>query len=232
MLLKEFWVIRRIHLLLGEFFTRLLWICSTLKKRLLKWPSSLCGKVWQDIIIQLSGLLQKVEPVGERRPRGRPRKWVRGASEDCTVSQLWFLFICFILFFTAPENSSRKDWRTAGEEHWGALSVVWTSSPSVSAAVSISEYLQLDFVPQFHRSGTLTKLGTSSFSQLKIERVKRWSGLYLPRVAATLWRHEDTLDKSRKTMRNVSTQSSKHLEFRFLSVFYPKKGFLTGQDLI
>lgn len=56
------------------------------------------------MIIKLSGLLQKVEPVGERRPRGRPRKWVRGESEDCTVSQLQFIFICLIPFLLQPQK--------------------------------------------------------------------------------------------------------------------------------
>lgn len=45
--------------------------------------------------------------------------------------------------------------------------------PSVLLCPSQSpqKYLELDFVPQFHRLGTLSKLGTSSFSQVTIESV-------------------------------------------------------------
>lgn len=90
----------------------------------LKWLA--VKKLWQDVI---SALFQKVEPVGERRPRGRPRKWVRSdlwhrrrlhKSARPAQSHNSDSFLCFICF-TAPENSSRKGWRTAGEEHSASI---------------------------------------------------------------------------------------------------------------
>uniref|UniRef100_A0A674PK44 High mobility group AT-hook 2 n=1 Tax=Takifugu rubripes TaxID=31033 RepID=A0A674PK44_TAKRU len=97
---------------------------------------------------------KKVEPVGERRPRGRPRKWPQKIVQEKT-----------------EEQQVRNI-----EEHCQMFGPAVPPSVLLCRAQSPQKYLELDFVPRFHRLGTLSKLGTCSFSQqVKIESVKRWS---------------------------------------------------------
>lgn len=150
---------------------------------------------------------------------------VRGLY-SLTVAIHFYSF--YSLSFTAPENSSRKDWRTAGEDHWAlqrwcsGLYTSWGCRRAASALPLLSrpKYLEFDFVLQ---SRHLEKVGRTRGGGHPARRMWKTESMDgLMELIKPLLRTEDR--RTLWTCPERQWETCPNLESRFLLFFLMKKG--------